>query len=1225
MSKHFGKTWWGQQWLNSLANIDHSNRLPRGSAYARNGSVVSITIEENNINAKVKGSRPKPYDVRVIIPPFFEQDIKKLIKAIAEKPVIVSKLLNRELDPELLLIAEKIGLNIFPKQWTDFKMQCSCPDWAVPCKHLAAVIYKISAEIDNNPFHVFNLHRVDLIAELKRENIFIAQATNAIPTLKSLLLAQDVVREIRYDRQEDVDKVHRQLQTKLPKPKSIKVAANGKKPGKTENEKAPFPVSLAGKQQLNFASLSPIHEPLIQLLPGASVFYQGNGNFRDKYAVAMGKAVKNAQRIVNGKVSIEFYFGEAKMVRSVKPKQPALGFTLDSHSHLHLRISPDNEVAVWADGVKANLSLNGIIVQLWQIPLQKLDEYESSVVALRSSMMLALNLVANGAVVPRMVELDNGSFTIRLLPALLSKEVKLLVEKLQGILPNGMLMLSGKTNIAVEKNAAMQLLSVWIDALVHTLAEHTSGDVFLDLFFSNTCYGFKEPGQQALPGGIQAWLQRYYLTQGNYKPLMIVEELPDEKFQVIINIVQHNKPLEKPVALIDVLTLKKFEQQRFEILQSMAQLSSFMPGLDNYINSKGKELIVMNMATFTPFLLNAIPAIELLDINILLPKSLQYILKPKPSLRIKQKSKDGKSFLRLDKLLDFEWQVAIGDTVMDEATFSKLLKQSEGLIKYKTSYIYVSRTDLEKLHKHFASTKVLSAFEMLRTALAEEYEGAAISLTDEVKQLIKELTAQQDIALPTAINATLRPYQQRGFSWLYRNTQIGFGSVLADDMGLGKTLQVITALLKYKEDGSLENDKALVIVPTGLLTNWQAEMEKFAPTLRFHLYHGTNRRLGKQQDYDVLLTSYGITRSDADKLKKMKWHVVITDEAQNIKNHETAQTKAVKSIPSYTFIAMSGTPVENRLSELWSIMDFSNRGFLGSLPDFQENFATPIQNQNDIAVAEKLKTITSPFLMRRLKSDKTIITDLPDKIEIDSFGYLAKAQASLYEKTLQKAMEAIEEVEVTDSKMLFARQGLVLQMILALKQICNHPTQFLKNNVLDASLSGKMELLFDKLESIVENNEKVLIFTQFTEMGNLLKHFIAERFGEMPLFYHGGCTIKQRKEMVENFQNNRADKFFILSLKAAGTGLNLTAANHVIHYDLWWNPAVEAQATDRAYRIGQKSNVMVHRFITKGTFEERINEMIQSKKALANMTVATGEKWIGNMSNKQLKEMFELG
>jgi SNF2 family DNA or RNA helicase len=457
---------------------------------------------------------------------------------------------------------------------------------------------------------------------------------------------------------------------------------------------------------------------------------------------------------------------------------------------------------------------------------------------------------------------------------------------------------------------------------------------------------------------------------------------------------------------------------------------------------------------------------------------------------------------------------------------------------------------------------------------------------------------------------------------MYRNAKIGFGSVLADDMGLGKTLQVITTLLKYKEDGLLNNEKALVVAPTGLLTNWEAEIEKFAPDLKTKVFHGTGRKLEKNDDFDVLISSYGIIRSDAKELKKRKWQTLIIDEAQNIKNSNTEQAKAVKSIGANHFIALSGTPVENRLSELWSIMDYSNRGFFGNIKEFNESYGIPIQQFNDENAADKLKKVTAPFLMRRLKSDKTIISDLPDKIEINSFSTLAKEQASLYEKTLQKAMNDIEGIAGNDSKAMFVRQGLVLQMILALKQICNHPTQFLKNKILDASLSGKISLLFDKLDSIIESGEKVLIFTQFTEMGNLLKHFIAERYNEEPLFYHGGCSMKQRTEMVTNFQTNVADKIFILSLKAAGTGLNLTAANHVIHYDLWWNPAVEAQATDRAYRIGQKNNVMVHRFITKNTFQQKINDMIQAKKALAEMTVSTGENWIGNLSNKELKDLF---
>jgi SNF2 family DNA or RNA helicase len=587
------------------------------------------------------------------------------------------------------------------------------------------------------------------------------------------------------------------------------------------------------------------------------------------------------------------------------------------------------------------------------------------------------------------------------------------------------------------------------------------------------------------------------------------------------------------------------------------------------------------------------------------------------------KKKGQKGFLNLQDLLSFNWKVALGETVISREEFEKLMKNASRLFKFKENYIYVSDADIEKLHKAFTSNKPLSPYQLLQTALAEEYEGASVLLTDEVRDLINELTSSEDIPLPQGLNAQLRPYQKRGFSWMYRNSRIGFGSIIADDMGLGKTLQVISILLKFKEEDVInEKHKALVVVPTSLLTNWKMEMEKFAPSLSSYIFHGQARKLD-QFDADIMLTTYGILRSDTDLLKKQKWQVMIIDEAQNIKNHDTAQAKAAKSIPANVRIAMSGTPVENRLTEFWSIMDYTNKGYLGTVQMFKEDYANPIQVFNDEQVTGKFKKITAPFMMRRMKSDKTIISDLPDKIEQNQFAQLSKQQAALYEKTMQAAMEEIEGCSGSDQQSLFKRQGLVLQMILALKQICNHPTQFLKNGKFDALLSGKTELLFELLDSINESGEKVLIFTQFTEMGNLLERFITERFGEKPMFYHGGCSVKQREEMVHRFQHNRYDKMFLLSLKAAGTGLNLTAASHVIHYDLWWNPAVENQATDRAYRIGQKKNVMVHRMICKNTFEERINEMIQRKKHLSDMTVATGENWIGKLSNKELREIFK--
>ena len=1169
MVQQFGKTWWGQQWLNALNNIDYSNRLPRGSSYARNGSVTKIEIKENRISAKVKGSQPRPYNVDIILPPFFEPERSAFIDSLAEQPVIISKMLNRELDAEVLTIAEKQGLKVFPKQWTDFKMQCNCPDWAVPCKHLAAVIYKVSIEIDNNPFLVFGLHNVDLIGEMNKRGVFVTKENNEIPALADLY----------FDNQAKKEK---------------------KPPYNPEN----------AYQKLSYKILPSIHEPLMALLAEWPVFYPGSSNFKEKYGAGMNHTVKNAQKILQGKISLQQVLN-----RALSEEQ-----YINTHSRNTIAIDESHKAKVLVnDKVFSFIEFLGQIVE---IPAAKTPDYQPSTAALHCVFHFALHLLATGAVVPQIVQQPNKTYSIRWLPAMLSKEVRQLMKKLEEMLPPEIFVWQEKAKQKeINKDLPINLLSVFLTELIAVFEERNTDDLYLNLFFRKSHYPFKNPGEEALSGGIQVWLQKYFLAQGKFKPQIIVEETVGDQFLVTLNVGEKAAPFESPVGLKEILTLQKFDKQRFEVLQSLMQLSSFISGLDAYINSKGEKRIVMDNERFTPFLFQMIPAIQLLDIEILLPKSLREILKPKASVKVK--AKQGKSFLRLDQLLDFDWQVAIGDTVMSEDEFMKLLKKSDGLIKYKSQYIYVQKDELEKLHNHFSMDKGLSAFQLLRTALAGDYFGAKVSLTDEVEKLIKELTEFKELELPKGVNAQLRPYQKRGYSWMYRNAQIGFGSVIADDMGLGKTLQVITTLLKYKEEGLLKDKKALVVAPTGLLTNWQAEIEKFAPSLKTHIFHGTNRKM--EAGFDVLLTSYGIARTEAPKLKKLPWHSLVIDEAQNIKNPQTAQSKAIKSIGADNFIAMSGTPVENRLSELWSILDFSNRGFLGNQKEFQDTFGSPIETYNDAAVAEKLKKVTSPFMMRRLKTDKTIISDLPDKIEMDCFATLEKEQASLYEKTLEEALMEIEAIDSTDKKGLFVRQGLVLQMILALKQICNHPTQFLKNDRLDASLSGKLGLLFDKLDSIIESNEKVLIFSQFTEMGKLLLHFITERYNETPLFYHGGCTIPQRKQMVDAFQTNPADKIFILSLKAAGTGLNLTAANHVIHYDLWWNPAVEAQATDRAYRIGQKSNVMVHRFITKNTFEERINDMIQSKKALANMTVATGENWIGNLSNKELKDLFEIG
>ena len=500
--------------------------------------------------------------------------------------------------------------------------------------------------------------------------------------------------------------------------------------------------------------------------------------------------------------------------------------------------------------------------------------------------------------------------------------------------------------------------------------------------------------------------------------------------------------------------------------------------------------------------------------------------------------------------------------------------------------------------------------------MSGDIEKLDIGIKDKLSQLIDGLFNIDDVNLPEKLNGQLRPYQKTGFSWLYQNMQLGFGSILADDMGLGKTLQALTTILYLKEN-DLINGNVLVVAPTSLLSNWQKEIEKFTPSLSSFIYHGINRKL-PTEDVDIILTSYGIIRQDFEIINELDIFLCVIDEAQNIKNPSSKQTQAIKSLDVKHKIALSGTPIENRLSEYWSIFDFINKGYLYSLRIFNENFIKPIENNHDEDVLSTFKKITSPFILRRHKTDKNIIKDLPEKIVNDIYCNLTLKQAAMYEETLNVLIHDVEGSEG------ISRKGLILKLITSLKQICNHPAQYSKSKIMSVDESGKMQVLINILETILENEEKVIIFTQYVQMGEILKKLIEEYFNQDVLFFHGQISRKKRDETVDKFQNNENYSIMVLSLKAGGTGLNLTAASNVIHYDLWWNPAVENQATDRAYRIGQEKNVMVYRFIKTGTFEERINQVLSEKVELAELAIDSNESFITEMTDNDLKEMLKL-
>ena len=1173
MARDFGKTWWGNEWLRSLTNIDYANRIPRGARYARNGSVKKIVINDNVIEAKVQGSRRTPYSVTIKVDKFSAKETEALMDGILAHPAIVAELLNRKLSPAVNDIAKESSLKVFPTSWRDLSMDCSCPDWAVPCKHIAAVIYMVGQEIDNNPFLVFKLHGVDIIGELAKRGIAIdAGKMSAVP-----------------DERE----------------------AFGLVPLLDKTEKKDSPKCLP---HFDFSKIANLGEAILKLLPASPAFY-ADGDFMKRYDENMKRVAKAARSILNSKKYVYDALGSSI---GHLPKKDL--------SDIRLVVDKNHHVEAHFSGYKTKNSVVDLMEYLSALPEEKIYESSNTVFAFRSCFVLALRLAVKGNIEPVIVQQKDGSVNVAWTPFMSDKQTADILEQLDAFFTKDSIVLecTGRSKL-VPSRPAWFICSCFLTVLVRqTHKPLTWWDKVYELFFDDDWEKFDGVGEKNVPGGIKSWTDHLSAPQLRYLPMIMVRDESEDGSEFLLEMTvadaQANDQTE--VALHDVFTDKTYQCARYNILRDVSLLSSLVPGIDQYLANEARKPMAMDNAVFSQFLINVVPAMRLLNIRLLLPKSLQHLLRPKPSVSLSAKQSDGKSFLRLDQLLQFDWKVAVGDDLISPEEFRGLLGRAEGLLRFKQQYMYVTADDLKRIEKAFASRNEMTPARMLQVALSGEYKSAKVSISPEVKELIRRWTTQQEIEVPKEIHATLRPYQKRGYEWMYQNMRLGFGSILADDMGLGKTLQVITLLQKLKDDGLLERQRAIVVAPTGLLANWQAELQRFAPTLSVFVYHGQRRNL-KEFDADILLTSYGLVRSDIDQLKKLKWTVSVIDEAQNIKNSSTAQSKAVRSLKADTHIAMSGTPVENRLSEYWSIMDFANKGYLGTIKSFNEDYARPIQQEGDTACAERFRRVTAPMMMRRLKTDKNIIDDLPEKIEQDEFAMLTPQQAAIYKQVLDESMKVIEGMDEDDGTQLFKRQGLILQMMLALKQICNHPAQYLKNGETDPALSGKTEMLLDLVSSIDDAGEKAIIFTQFKEMGDMLVKFITDATGVEPMFLHGGCTIKQRKEMVDRFQNSRADKFFILSLKAAGTGLNLTAATHVIHYDLWWNPAVEAQATDRAYRIGQHQNVMVHRFITKNTFEERINDMINSKRQLADMTVSSGESWIGMLSNKELREIFE--
>ncbi|KYK33007.1 MAG: hypothetical protein AYK19_14435, partial [Theionarchaea archaeon DG-70-1] len=745
-----------------------------------------------------------------------------------------------------------------------------------------------------------------------------------------------------------------------------------------------------------------------------------------------------------------------------------------------------------------------------------------------------------------------------------------------------------------ELKTSFSKISSWLDQI------KPDSDALLRL-----CFKLNPPEEND-----QNWILSYHLQAKDDKSLLI--------------------PAEKIWRAHSQVTIVKrtFENPQERLLTDLGRASRLYPAIEKSLKSAHPAALRLTTRHAYSFLREAASLMEQSGFGVLLPPWWQKTTaRPGVKLRVKSVSTGTRSGLfGIGGILAYDWRIALGGETISLEEFKELAQLKVPLVKVRGKWVELNPEEIEKAIKFFEKYKgtgEMMLSEALRLGLGQEQSEVGLPVVDiegegEIKKVLDDLinSSMSLVEPPHTFRGILRPYQVKGVSWLTFLNQFGLGACLADDMGLGKTIQVIALLLHERNNSNGNGNKkvdvdvgpTLVVCPMSVVGNWYKEVERFAPSLKVMVHHGTerlSRSLKKEvKKYDMVITTYALAYRDESYISSVDWERIILDEAQNIKNPAAKQTQAIKRLSARQKVALTGTPVENRLSELWSIMDFLNKGYLGSQKEFKGRFGIPIERHHSTKRAEVLKLLIQPFVLRRLKTDKTIIKDLPEKMEMKVFCNLTKEQVTLYEAVVQEMLDKIEESEG------IKRKGLVLSTLMKLKQVCNHPAQFLHDRSAIPDRSGKLTRLKEMLDEALSEGDKALIFTQFREMGGMLQEYLQEQLDCETLFLHGGTTKKKRDVMIDRFQSGKGPPLFVLSLKAGGLGLNLTEANQVFHFDRWWNPAVENQATDRAFRIGQKKNVFVHKFVCIGTLEERIDQLIEQKKELADTIVGSGEDWI---------------
>ncbi len=1150
----FGHTWWGRRWLESLAHIDYENRLPRGKRYARNRSVRSIDVNGPEIQAKVQGTRPSPYTVKLTLWTFSAAQQNTVVNLVRDDPYYMSQLEARILPPELDQALADQQIRLFPASWKELGMRCSCPDWAVPCKHLAAVVYIIANEIDKNPFLVFRMHGMDLLEAIHGSPV---DDDEQIVDIESLVAGEE--QEYNYYREH--------------------------------------------LEHLDLATIPDLYPATSRLLTEFPLFYL-HKDFKELLLGAIRKSAREATRYVKNlelqeqppktlytTCSLTIHKGRHHVAGKLKKGRREISFDSDNFEPLveYLQRLSAGDLAVYPPVISFLIMVHNFV----------------------------LRMLEQRALVPEIIALKKGSYIVRWIPALFNEEIKTIFDALVEALPREIVRYGSRP--LEHREQTLFLISFFLQyylAIFDPVADAAAHPVTA-LFFCGAEYVPSRFEERENARTIHLWLGRFFMRPIHHYPVLHVEENSDGSFAFEIRVSDRREDDELPMPFSGFL--QRPEKETLPLLRDLSLLSTYLGTVNTFLKQRGAVTVPAD--EFIEQWFGAIPALRTLGVRTVVPKALRQSFQPHLSLAIRAntagRSDSVVSYTSLQQMLDVDWRVAVGDDFVPAEQLFELSGRYRRFVRYKDRFIELDETQLNTIARRMESAPRPKAIELLQMGLTGTFDGAPIEMAPEAKELFRQLLNPPEADVPDRLDAELRPYQVRGYRWLYHNYRIGIGSVVADDMGLGKTIQVIALLLRLQEEGALTFGKpALVVVPASLVTNWEREIRRFGPSLSPGVYHGSGRAM--PTDADVILTTYALVRGDRQQLKKPKWLLAIIDEAQNIKNSTSGQTQAVKALKAEYFIAMTGTPVENRLLDYWSIVDFVMKGYLGSRSKFKERYAVPIERYRDQHTLERFRTVSAPLILRRLKTDRSIIQDLPEKLVTNRYPLLTGEQTVLYRELVENTEAWLAETEGIE------RSGAVFKLMTGLKQICCHPRLYVKRGSTQPAVSGKAVMLLELLSTITERSEKALVFTQFAEMGFLLQEMIEAELGSACLFLHGGSTRKERDTMVDQIQNDPEFRVMVLSIRAGGVGLNLTAANHVIHYDLWWNPAVENQATDRAFRIGQRKDVSVYRLITRGTFEEKINTMLEAKEELADLTVAQGEQWLTKLNTSEIKELISL-